>query len=93
MKIIHDCEKQEFVMFDEENQFIGKITYVRGPHNEMMVPHTEVKPAYEGRGYAGQLLDALVECARNENVKVIPICPYVVRAFRKSPAKYAAVMK
>lgn len=93
MEIMHDCENQEFVLFNNENEPIGKITYVRGTHNEVMVPHTEVNPAYERRGCAGQLLDALVEFAQAENAKVIPICPYVVRAFKKFPAKYAAVIK
>ena len=92
MEIRHDCANQEFVLFNDENQAIGKITYERGTHGELFVPHTEVRPAYEGCGYAGQLLDALVAYAKSENVKVVPICPYVVRAFRKNPAKYAAVI-
>lgn len=93
MEIVHDCDKQEFVLFNDEGRAIGKITYSVGAHNEIYVPHTEVNPAYEGRGCARQLVDALVAFAREQNTKVVPLCPYVARLFRKFPEEYAHIKK
>lgn len=93
MQIVHDSANQAFLLLNEHDTIVGEITYdERGP-GAICVPHTGVNPAYEGRGYAGQLLDALVEWALTQNLQVIPICPYVVRAFRKYPGKYADVTK
>ena len=93
MRIVHDCKKQEFILITDDNITIGKITYTIGRPNEIYVPHTKVNPAYEGHGYAMMLLDALVGYAKAENIKIVPICPYVVSAFKKFPDKYAAIMK
>lgn len=93
MEIVHDCDNQEFVLLNDDGRAIGKITYSVGAHSEIYVPHTEVNPAYEGRGYARQLVDALVAFAKEQNAKIVPLCPYVARLFRKFPDEYAKFKK
>lgn len=39
--------------------------------------------AYGGRGLAGKLVDLVVAYARDENLKIIPTCPYVAKKFDK----------
>ncbi|MDP4148189.1 MAG: GNAT family N-acetyltransferase [Bacteroidota bacterium] len=51
--------------------------------------HTEVDPAHEGKGIARQLLDAMVAHARENKLRVVPICPYVLAQFRRHPERYA----
>ena len=55
------------------------------------VYHTEVDPAYEGKGYAKLLLNAMVEHARNNHLKVIALCPYVHVQFSRHPDQYADI--
>ncbi|MFC5409578.1 GNAT family N-acetyltransferase [Larkinella bovis] len=50
--------------------------------------HTEVVPQKEGKGLAGQLLAAMVDYARQHQLKVIPLCPYVNAQFRRHPDLY-----
>jgi len=57
----------------------------------LTVYHTEVSDEAEGKGVAKQLLNVMVEHARQNNLKVIPLCPYVHLQFRKHPNEYADV--
>lgn len=53
--------------------------------------HTEVLPRAEGKGLAKQLLTAMVDHARENGLKVIPLCPYVHAQFKRHPELYADV--
>jgi len=55
------------------------------------VYHTEVSPEAEGRGLAKMLLNAMVEYAREQSLKVIPLCPYVLAQFKRHPNDYADI--
>jgi predicted GNAT family acetyltransferase len=56
-----------------------------------VIDHTQVDPAYGGRGIAGELLCRLVRQARIRRVCLTPVCAYARRTFAKNPA-YAALM-
>lgn len=93
MTIRHTEEKNRFDLYGEAGEHIGEIAYMPGGGKELFATHTEVFPEYEGKGHAASLLDALADYARKEGAKIVPICPYVIAAFRKFPEKYADVMK
>ena len=59
--------------------------------NELTVFHTEVLPDAENKGLAKELLTAMVEYARKNKLKVIPLCPYVHAQFKRHPQEYADV--
>jgi predicted GNAT family acetyltransferase len=60
-------------------------------NERLTVYHTEVNPQYEGRGFAKLLLDKLVAYAREKNLKIIPLCPYVNLQFKRHPAGFEDV--
>jgi len=47
--------------------------------------HTFTPPAARGKGIALTLVEALVEDARKNGIKIVPQCPYVEAQFRKHP--------
>ncbi|NJL96000.1 MAG: N-acetyltransferase [Anaerolineae bacterium] len=47
--------------------------------------HTEVPPAHEGQGIAGKVVKAALEYAKAQNLRVVPICPYVVKYIQRHP--------
>lgn len=47
--------------------------------------HTEVEPAYEGRGLAADLARTALDDARAEGRAVLPFCPYVNAYIKKHP--------
>ncbi|TJZ61478.1 N-acetyltransferase [Sphingobacterium olei] len=58
---------------------------------KLRVYHTEVNPEHEGRGFAKLLLHQLVNYAKENNLRIIPLCPYVLAQFKRHPEDYADV--
>ena len=52
------------------------LKYVPGGESIELV-HTEVPPAFEGRGYGKALVEAALAYARAEGLKIVPTCPFV----------------
>jgi uncharacterized protein len=60
-----------------------------GIQNEnLVVYHTEVTDALQGKGVASQLLDKMITYAKDNKLKVVPLCPYVLAQFKRHPEKY-----
>jgi len=51
----------------------------------MAITHTEVAPALEGRGIAGALVQALLDHAQANGLKVLPLCSYARAYMRRHP--------
>jgi len=47
--------------------------------------HTEVPPAFEGRGIAGQMARVALEYARNEGLKVMSYCSFTTAYIERHP--------
>jgi predicted GNAT family acetyltransferase len=63
----------------------GDLTYSRANAHLIIADHTDVPDALRGRGIGLALATRLVEDARAEGVKIIPLCPYVNAERRKHP--------
>ncbi|PKB18812.1 GNAT family N-acetyltransferase [Flavobacterium sp. 5] len=62
-------------------------------NNLLTVYHTEVAPEAEGKGYAKKLLDEMTAYVRANNLKVVPLCPYVHAQFKRHPDEYQDIWK
>lgn len=47
--------------------------------------HTEMDDRFQGRGLAGRLARGALDSARERDLRVIPLCPYIVGYIRKHP--------
>ena len=54
----------------------GLAAYQRTPQLVVMT-HTEVDPAYEGRGVGSALVRGALDQVRAEGLHVLPVCPFV----------------
>ena len=61
--------------------------------SELTVFHTEDDDSLRGKGVATALLSNMVEYARGHQLKVVPLCPYVLAQFKRHPETYADVWK
>lgn len=62
-------------------------------NSSLTVYHTEVVDKLKGKGVAGTLLSTMVAYAREHNLKVIPLCPYVLTQFKRHPELYTDIWK
>ena len=51
----------------------------------IILPHTVVPDAFEGRGVGSALARAALGYARREGLKVIPLCPFIAAYITKHP--------
>lgn len=72
-KIEHNEAESRF-----ETLIEGKISLVDYVKQEgvLIIMHTEVPLELEGRGIAAALTKTLLEYARQNNLKINPVCPY-----------------
>jgi hypothetical protein len=52
---------------------------------KIILPHTVVPPAFEGKGVASALARAAFGYARDNGLKVIPTCPFMSAWVKKHP--------
>jgi predicted GNAT family acetyltransferase len=74
----------------EGNERLGEMEVSISGEN-LTVYHTEISEKAEGKGYAKKLLNEMVAYTRKNNLKVIPLCPFVHAQFKRHPDDYADV--
>lgn len=92
MEIEHQDDKHRFVAKLPDGQSVGHIEYEVDAEGRLVATHTLVSTEQRGQGIGGQLVDALADYARANGKRIVPVCPYVVAAFKKYPDKYREVM-
>lgn len=61
--------------------------------NRIVFLHTEVPPAYEGRGIAAMMVKAAMEHARAGKLRVISLCSYVSVYLQRHPEYHHLIEK
>jgi predicted GNAT family acetyltransferase len=64
---------------------LAELTFHR-TGNQLVLDHTGVPDAIGGHGLAGRLAEAAFEYAADQNLSVVPRCPYVRAWLEKHPA-------
>ena len=79
-EIRHDRDSGRFVV--REGGHEGFVEYER-EGDVLAINHTEVPPEMGGRGIAGKLVEAALQYARDEGLKVLPRCSYADAYMRR----------
>jgi hypothetical protein len=77
-------KKGRFILYEEDKK-AGEMTYVWVDDYKIIIDHTEVDPAYGGKGYGKELVLKAVDFARKQDIKIIPLCPFAKKVFDKDP--------
>ena len=85
-KVVLGNVRGEIQLFSDD-QKAGKMD-ISVIGNKLTVYHTEVDDEYAGNGFAKLLLNRLVSYARENNLKIVPLCPYVHAQFKLDPEEY-----
>jgi len=70
------------ITLSKDSAQIGLIEY-QVDDDIMIITHTEVDPAEQGKGYAGFLVRSAVELAMIHRYKPGATCPYAVQYFKR----------
>ncbi len=68
-----------------DGQLAGFVQYRRHA-NVIDLIHTEIEPAFEGRGLGEQLARATLDDVARRGLQIIPTCPFITGYLRRHPA-------
>jgi hypothetical protein len=71
-----------------ELEFDGKtsiVEYQNVDDETLALTHTEVDPSQEGQGVGSHLVKEVLEYAERNNLKVVPLCPFVTVYLKRHP--------
>ena len=69
---------------DEDGEWIAELTYIKSD-GTMTIEHTEVDDKLRGEGIGQDLVRAAVEYARDNELKIKPLCPYARKVIERTP--------
>lgn len=82
IKQIKSGTKGYFGAFEGEKE-AGRMSYTFAGETKMIIDHTEVDDAYRGQNIGKRILMEVVKYARDNKIKVIPLCPFAKSVFNK----------
>jgi len=85
IEIKHNNEnsKGNFAAMDDD-RIAEAIYYTLASETRMILDHTEVNNDYRGQGIGKKILMKIVEYVRENNIKIIPLCPFTKSVFDKT---------
>jgi uncharacterized protein len=76
---------------EHEGKTAAKMTYSIAGEDLIIIDHTEVDEVLKGKSAGAQMLGAAVAFARENNIKIIPLCPFAKSMFDKK-TEYSDVL-
>ena len=71
---------------EQDGRRLATLTYSLAGDGIMILDHTEVDPSLRGTGAGAKLIEAAVAWARQQQRRIMPLCPYAKSVFDKTPA-------
>ncbi|MEP7212975.1 MAG: GNAT family N-acetyltransferase [Acidobacteriota bacterium] len=83
-KVSMDIQRDEHgkngaFFIDEDGEWIAELAYVRSGDAEITITHTEVDDKLKGKGVGEDLVKAVVEFARENNLKIKSQCKFATK--------------
>jgi len=83
---MHEIKKDEnkFYIGESSQNALAEITFVPDGESKIIVNHTYVSESLRGQGIALKLVKRVIEYARKENIKIVPLCSYVEKVMTRN---------
>jgi hypothetical protein len=85
-------ENNSIIALDGDGRQVGEVEYSWEGDKVMVIDHTNIDGSQRGQGLGGQLIAQAVEKAKNEGLKITPVCPYAKKQFEKHE-QYQSVLQ
>ena len=78
-------DKNGFFYIEIDGRKQAKLTFVFNDNEKITINHTEVNEGNNGKGFGKMLIAKAVEYARENNLKIIPLCSFAKSVIDKKP--------
>ena len=72
---------------------IPRIDFIKTKNGEIYLTHTEVPSALEGKGVGSSLVRLALEDIERQQLRLVPLCPFVAGYVQKHPEWKRLVME
>lgn len=80
--IVHNPAENRFETYIDGK--LCKLDYLQNG-NQLVITHVGVHPSLRGQGIAGKIVEAALKHARENSLRVIPMCSYAAAYLRRHP--------
>lgn len=86
MEILHEQTdtKGAFVV-REDDELLAEMTYSKAGTGMIIIDHTDVSEKLRGQSVGKKLVASAVDYARENKIKILPLCPFASSVFKKVP--------
>jgi len=92
-EFFHDPSNNRFVLRLPDSRGDCLIEYDEVTKDTLRMYHTETPPSEQGRGLAGILTKQTFDMCVEQNLKIVPTCPYLSAYVKKHPEYNSIVAK
>lgn len=82
LEVTHNSAQNRFEVWIDG--YLSKLDYIQDNKN-FVITHVGVYPAFRGQGLAGKIVEAGLEYAKQNSLRVIPMCSYAAAYIRRNP--------
>ena len=84
MIILHKLVGKKGMFYVEiDGNILAEMVYSMASPTKMIIEHTEVSDELKGKNVGYQLVKTAVDFARQQNIKIIPLCPFAKSVFER----------
>lgn len=69
--------------YEVDGEELAHMTYTNEGVDKIIIDHTEVDSSLKGQGIGYKLVEAAIEYARENQIKILPRCSFVATVFKK----------
>ncbi|NDV46491.1 N-acetyltransferase [Paludibacter sp. 221] len=85
-------EDKGIFLAKDGDKIIGEMSYVWSGSDSFIIDHTGVNGKYQNQGVGSKLVNSAVIYARENQLTILPLCPFARAEFDRHP-DYAEVRK
>ena len=90
-KLIDNEENHQYEFHIDDK--LAKIEYIKSNNGEIYLTHTEVPAGLGGRGVGSQLAEKVLTDIEKQELRLVPLCPFVAGFIHKYPDWKRIVMR
>lgn len=82
LEVTHNQEDHTFEVWIDG--YLSKLDYIQDGKN-FVITHVGVHPEFRGQGLAAKIVEAGLEYAKQNSLRVVPMCSYAAAYIRRNP--------